>query len=108
MAAAADDPSAAATDLAELLVAGGMPFRSAHAAVGDLVRQATEGTATLAELVAADDRFTPEAAALFEPGAGARRRTSPGGAGPDPVAAQMEAFAERLARDAERLGAEAP
>ena len=41
MAAAADDPMLAATDLAELLVAGGMPFREAHAVVGALVREST-------------------------------------------------------------------
>jgi len=31
------------------------------------------------------------------------RRTSPGGAGPGPVAAQLERFERRLAVDAERL-----
>ncbi|MFZ2547608.1 MAG: argininosuccinate lyase, partial [Candidatus Microthrix subdominans] len=39
MAAAADSPGAVATDLAELLVESGMPFREAHAVVGALVRR---------------------------------------------------------------------
>ena len=44
MAAAADGPEVAATDLAEHLVSGGMPFRDAHALVGALVRRSlTDG-----------------------------------------------------------------
>jgi argininosuccinate lyase len=43
MAAAADSPYAAATDLAELLVERGMPFRDAHAIVGEIVRTALDG-----------------------------------------------------------------
>src|SRR5687767_6657620 len=39
MAAAADSPAAAATDLAEHLVVTGVPFRDAHAIVGGLVRE---------------------------------------------------------------------
>ena len=39
MRAAADVPASSATDLAEHLVRGGMPFREAHAVVGALVRQ---------------------------------------------------------------------
>ena len=38
MAAAADDPLAGATDLAEYLVRQGTAFRDAHAIVGELVR----------------------------------------------------------------------
>ena len=43
MAAQADTPYAAATDLAEWLVAQGMPFRDAHAVVGEKVRRALGG-----------------------------------------------------------------
>ena len=39
MQAAADAANSAATDLAELLVQQGVPFREAHQAVGALVRQ---------------------------------------------------------------------
>ena len=42
MRTAADDPALGATDLAEELVRGGMPFRSAHEVVGRLVRHAEE------------------------------------------------------------------
>ena len=41
----------AATDLAEWLVAAGMPFRDAHAIVGALVRPSLAGEGSLAELV---------------------------------------------------------
>jgi len=105
MEAAAASPYAAATDLAELLVSAGTPFREAHAAVGDLVRRALSGEGSLADLVAADPRLGSGAAALLEPGASVRRRTTPGGAGPGPVSVQLERFAARLTADRERLGA---
>jgi len=96
MAEAADSPYAAAVDLAEFLVAGGTPFRDAHAVVGSLVRAALAGEGTLADLVAADENLGAEAAALLAPGVAVRRRTTPGGAGPEPVAVQRTRFAERL------------
>jgi argininosuccinate lyase len=96
MAAAADAETAAATDLAEWLVARGTPFREAHAIVGELVRRTLDTAVPLAELVAADARLGPAAAELVAPGVSVRRRTSPGGAGPDPVAEQLERFRETL------------
>ena len=90
MAVAASSPYAAATDLAERLVVAGMPFRQAHATVGELVRRSLAGEGALAELVAADERFGPEAAALLEPGASAARRNTPGAGGPEAVARQIE------------------
>ncbi|MCY3888934.1 MAG: argininosuccinate lyase [bacterium] len=104
MAAAADAPTAAATDLAEHLVANGMPFRDAHAAVGDLVRRSLDGEASLADLVRADPRLGEAAAELLASGVPVTRRTTPGGAGPDPVAAQIERFRARLDADAARFG----
>jgi argininosuccinate lyase len=104
MAAAADSPYAAAVDLAELLVSGGMPFRDAHGVVGALVRRALAGEGSLSELVAADDRLGPEAAALLGAGVAVTRRTTPGGAGPGPVAEQLDAFRAALAADHARLG----
>ena len=104
MAAAADAPTAAATDLAEHLVASGMPFRDAHAAVGDLVRRSLEGEGSLADLVQADPRLGEEAAQLLAPGVPVTRRTTPGGAGPEPVSAQIERFRTQLDADAVRFG----
>ena len=96
MQAAADDAALAATDLAELLVRQGVPFRDAHQAVGELVRQATERDIALEELVLTDPRLGPDALALLEPGEAVRRRTTPGGAGPEPVRRQLAAARSRL------------
>src|SRR5215207_145256 len=106
MAAAADAPetAAAAVDLAEWLVAAGMPFRDAHHVVAELVRESSaSGGPTLAESVAAHPQLGPDAAALLEPGAAVQRRTTAGGAGPGPVAVQLEAFGQRLQLDRGRL-----
>ena len=99
MASAADDPMLGATDLAELLVAGGMPFREAHAVVGGLVRESIASGRALADLVRADERLGADGAAILEPGAAVRRRVTAGGGGPDAVATQLERFRERLAAD---------
>ena len=42
----------------------------------------------------------------LEPGVAVTRRTSPGGAGPEPVADQLRRFREHLLVDEERLGHE--
>jgi argininosuccinate lyase len=105
MQAAADTPAAAAVDLAELLVAGGMPFRDAHHVVGGLVRLAVDGNEDLAALVAAEPSLGADAAKLLEPGVAVTRRTTPGGAGPIPVAVQIESYRVRLNDERERLTA---
>jgi argininosuccinate lyase len=102
MAEAADAPTSAATDLAEHLVAGGMPFREAHAVVGALVRRSLDEGIALRDLVEASPELGPDALFLLDRGTAVRRRTTPGGAGPAPVAAQLEAFAGRLAADRAR------
>jgi len=105
MAGAADAPetATAAVDLAEWLVAAGMPFRDAHHVVAGLVRDSSGGDVSLAELVGAHPELGPEAAALLEPGAAVRRRTTAGGAGPGPVEAQVGRFRARLEIDQGRL-----
>lgn len=99
----ADSPYLAATDLAELLVRRGTPFREAHAIVGDLVRRAIEGEGSLASLVATDSRLGDDAVALLAPGAAVRNRTTPGGAGPVPFDAQLDAVAALLAHEEQWL-----
>ena len=96
MAAQAASPYAAATDLAEWLVARGMPFRDAHAVVGEKVRRALAGEGSLGELVAADPQLGDEAAALLEPGVSVTRRTTRGGGSPAAVADQIKRFRARL------------
>jgi argininosuccinate lyase len=105
MTEAADTPYGAAVDLAEFLVANGMPFRDAHAVVGALVRQSIDDGVDLVDLVKDHDALGAEAAALLAPGVAVTRRTTPGGAGPAAVAVQIERFAARLLSDRQRLGA---
>jgi argininosuccinate lyase len=100
---AADVATASATDLAEHLVRKGMPFREAHAVVGSLVRQSVERHIPLQELVEAEPHLGVEALAYFEPGSAVRRRTTPGGAGPEPVAEQLVAARDLLHRQRQWL-----
>ena len=94
---AADAPAMAATDLAEHLVRAGVPFREAHAIVGSLVRRSLAGEGSLVDLVTAEPRLGPAAAALVEPGVGVTMRTTRGGAGPDVVKDQRSRLEHRLA-----------
>ncbi|HEY2815319.1 MAG TPA: argininosuccinate lyase [Acidimicrobiales bacterium] len=96
MQASADVPTSAATDLAELLVERGMPFREAHALVGAIVRDSIERRVPLVELVAAHPDLGDDALELLEPGVAVSRRTTPGGAGPGPVALQVDRFRSQL------------
>jgi len=95
----ADAPTAAAIDLAEHLVAGGMPFRDAHGVVGRLVRESIDTGADLAALVAAEPALGDQGAALLAPGVAVTRRTTPGGAGPVAVAEQLSRFRDRLEQE---------
>jgi argininosuccinate lyase len=103
MQAAADEETTAATDLAEYLVRAGTPFRDAHAIVGAHVRATLAGEGTLRDLVAADPRLGPDAAALVGPGVGVTMRTSRGAAGPQALPLQLDAYRSMLAADQERL-----
>ncbi|HWC10977.1 MAG TPA: argininosuccinate lyase [Acidimicrobiales bacterium] len=103
MAAAAAAPAAVAVDVAEWLVARGIPFRRAHAIVAGVVREAAERHVPLGELVAIHPDLGEEALALLEPGTAVARRVTRGGAGPQAVAEQLRRFGDRLARDESRL-----
>jgi argininosuccinate lyase len=105
MAEAADSPSSVATDLAETLVLKGVPFRRAHAIVGALVRDSLERKVPLVELATAHPELGEDARPLFEPGVAANRRTTPGGAGPAPVATQLKRLRRRVEADRGRVGA---
>lgn len=103
MAAQADSPYSVATDLAEFLVRQGMPFRDGHAVVGELVRKALAGDASLPELVADHPDLGQAAAELFEPGRSATGRVSPGSGGANPVAVQRDRFVTQLEADTARV-----
>ena len=50
------------------------------------------------DLVRAEPRLGEDAASLVAPGVGVRMRTTPGGAGPRPVAEQLDRFTRAIAR----------
>jgi argininosuccinate lyase len=100
---AAADPGLQATDVAEHLVAGGVPFREAHAIVGALVARTLGEGRTLADLDldewrAASDRFEPGVVDLFDPDAALRRRDVPGGPGPRSITRQLSRARSLVAR----------
>jgi argininosuccinate lyase len=90
MKTAADAPAAVATDIAEWLVARGMPFRQAHAKVGELVARSLATGTPLVDLVRADESLGADAATLFAPGVAVQRRSSHGAAGPKAAATQRD------------------
>jgi argininosuccinate lyase len=98
------DGYANATELADYLVAKGIPFREAHDVVGKLVRHAMVKAArledlSLAELRAVDPRIDETVYQSLTLEAGLRRREIPGGTGPAVVAAAIAAAGVRLATD---------
>jgi argininosuccinate lyase len=103
MAEAANDPMSLATDLAELLVQKGMPFREAHAVVGGLVRDSLTRGVPLSDLVGGHPAFPDSVAFLFAPGAAVSRRNSPGGAGLGPMAEQFRQLEAEMERAGSRI-----
>jgi argininosuccinate lyase len=77
MAAAASDELIAATDLADLLVKRGTPFREAHGVVAGLVREAVEGGVPFAEVAVRD--LGPEAGEVLRRSSWLESKVSEGG-----------------------------
>ena len=93
MRAAAEDPALGATDLAEELVRGGMPFRTAHEVVGRLVRHAEAKKVSLRDLGAEDLRsidaaLSPKILEALDPARAVAARSLIGG--PAPAAVEQE------------------
>lgn len=98
MAHAADAEALAATDLAEWLVQQGMPFRQAHAVIGELVRQVLVSGESLKSLTAAHPSLGAQAAQLIGDGVGVRQRKSPGAAGPASASVQQKLLRQEIDR----------
>ena len=100
MAAAAGDDLIAATDLADLLVRRGVPFREAHGVVAGLVRAAVGSGRTLAQL-SADELPPPldhaEVAQMLRPAAWLESKVSEGGTALPRVREQLERARAALA-----------
>jgi argininosuccinate lyase len=98
--AAAGDEFLAATDVADLLVRRGMPFRQAHGVVAGLVRSALDQGKTLSELGVDELRehsplLDEEFYALLREGS-AEAKVSRGGTSATRVREQLERFREAL------------
>jgi argininosuccinate lyase len=103
LAAAAADELLAATDIADLLVRKGMPFREAHGVVGGLVREALERGVALSEMDPEEVRrhselLDEEFFALLRDGSRMESKRSPGGTAPDRVREQLDAARDALNR----------
>jgi argininosuccinate lyase len=88
MAAAAADELIAATDLADLLVKRGTPFREAHGVVAGLVREAVDSGRPLAEV--AVPALGDEAAQVLERSSWLESKVSEGGTSLQRVREQLE------------------
>jgi argininosuccinate lyase len=92
----------ASLDLAEALVARGVPFREAHEAVGKLVLGLEAEGRTLLEatpqdLTGAHDAFMEADLGLIDATGSVERRISPGAGSPDSVHAQAAELRRRIA-----------
>lgn len=100
---AALDPALLATDLADYLVARGVPFREAHAVTGRAVRRAIElgiklDQLPLTELQAIHPVFDEAVTSVFDFQAAIERRSVTGGTGSLAVQAQIEEAKRFLVR----------
>ena len=100
--AAASDPLLLATDLADRLVEGGVPFRKAHEIVGGLVAVAQETKTPLhkldaAEFAAASPVLTPEIVkATFDLRAALAARGTTGSPSPENIQRELSRWREQL------------
>jgi argininosuccinate lyase len=88
MAAAASDELIAATDLADLLVRRGTPFREAHGVIAGLVREAVSSGRPLAEV--AVPALGPEATEVLERSSWLESKVSEGGTALPRVREQLQ------------------
>jgi argininosuccinate lyase len=91
-----------ATDVADLLVRRGMPFREAHAVVGSLVRHALEHDLELSaigpeELSGFSELLDEEYYEVLSPDSALDSKLSHGGTSASALSVQLEQAAEALA-----------
>jgi argininosuccinate lyase len=98
MRSAAGVPGLYATDVAEALVAAGVPFREAHRRVGELLKGLDAEGRTLGDLTAGEWSALglPEGATLLDPDRAVAVRAVPGGPSPASVRTQADALERML------------
>jgi argininosuccinate lyase len=102
MAEASGDEMLAATEVADLLVRRGIPFREAHGIVGGLVRDAVESGRSLSDLTPEDLRQRSEHLGdayyeVLQQSSWLESKAIAGGTGSAPLAVQIEEASETLA-----------
>jgi argininosuccinate lyase len=96
---------ALATDVAELLVRGGVPFRDAHEAVGHLVvwcqvHDCELGDVSDEDLQKVSPHLTPDVRSVLSVPGALAARDSVGGTAPNRVASQLDAIRQVVSADA--------
>jgi argininosuccinate lyase len=99
---ASADEMLAATEVADLLVRQGVPFREAHGIVGDLVRDSVEqgkplSELTIEELKQRSEHLDESYYEVLRRGSWLESKRIAGGTGSVPLAAQLESARETLA-----------
>jgi len=100
---AAEDPALVATELADYLVASGLPFREAHEIVGKVMRAAEKEGKSIREMPAERlKEFSPALAGdlrkVLSLDSALARRAVPGGTAPEAVRVALEDFQARLVK----------
>jgi argininosuccinate lyase len=100
---AAQDPALVATEVADYLVAQGVPFREAHEIVGKVLRAAEQSRKSIREMPIDELRkFSPlfgrELETVLTLESALARRGVPGGTAPGAVRAALEKFSARVAQ----------
>ena len=98
MRAACADEGLYATDLAEALVKGGVPFREAHRGTGELLKRVADEGRSLRDLSAEEWQAfgVPDGAAMLDPDAAIVARAGAGGPSEASVLAQISALERML------------
>jgi argininosuccinate lyase len=100
---AAQDPALVATEVADYLVAQGIPFREAHEIVGKALRAAEQAGKSIrdmpiSELKKFSPAFGPELSTVLTLESALARRSVAGGTAPGAVRAALQDFNARLAK----------
>jgi argininosuccinate lyase len=101
MEAAANDPALLATDLAENLVAKGVPFRDAYDVVGQLVARAGELAVPLNQVPAGEmkqisSNLDKDLSEIFDARASLSKRTAPGAPSPQNISNRIKYWRQQL------------
>jgi len=99
----ASSPYMATTDLAELMVQNGIPFREAHSIVAGLVQESLENDKDFKDLVKSHPLLGSEGANLLQLDSIASNKKTHGAGGASQLEQQIKNFKESIAKNKEKL-----